>query len=76
MIYDRQIYSDFIEMDAFMTERNMTSPCTGVCTLDPLDTICIGCFRSRDEITLWRSSTDGERQLILDRAQERKTARL
>jgi len=29
------------------------SPCISVCTMDPAGAVCIGCFRTLDEIALW-----------------------
>lgn len=38
---------------------NVSSPCIGVCKLDG-DDICIGCFRSQDEIACWTQMSDRE----------------
>ena len=46
------------------------SPCVGICALDDND-VCIGCFRSGQEITLWgRLDTEGKRA-VLKSADER-----
>jgi len=58
-----------------MQESTLSSPCNGVCTLDPEDNVCIGCFRSQQEIMDWRGSSPRQRKEILNQAQERKTAR-
>jgi predicted Fe-S protein YdhL (DUF1289 family) len=48
------------------------SPCIGTCTLGP-DNVCIGCFRSAEEIAAWLSYTAQQRRAIMaglsDRAQ-------
>lgn len=48
------------------------SPCIGTCTLGP-DNLCIGCFRSAEEIGAWLSYTAQQRRAIMaglaDRAQ-------
>jgi len=58
-----------------MTDYTVKSPCNGVCTLDPADKICLGCFRTGPEIGDWRVSNDERRREILAMAEERKSAR-
>jgi len=41
------------------------SPCIGTCTLGPGD-LCVGCFRSGDEIAAWLSYTHEQRRTIMD----------
>jgi len=36
------------------------SPCIGVCALDHED-VCVGCFRSADDITEWSLYSDEEK---------------
>ena len=38
------------------------SPCVGVCSIDPKSKLCLGCFRSSDEIAIW-SKIDNKRAL-------------
>ncbi len=52
-----------------------TSPCIHLCALD-LDGICLGCFRSRDEIARWSHLSDFARAFINDTAEERRRQRL
>lgn len=40
------------------------SPCIGVCTLGP-GNICIGCFRTTDEIGHWMNYSQQDRSRIL-----------
>ncbi len=49
------------------------SPCINICSLDD-DDICIGCFRSIDEICAWREASETERREILQRAEARGQA--
>lgn len=49
------------------------SPCIRRCTLDERD-VCIGCFRSLDEILAWSKAGDAQRREILQRTQERRIA--
>ncbi len=43
------------------------SPCIDLCTLDD-DDICVGCFRSIDEICAWACATNEQRRSILQAA--------
>jgi predicted Fe-S protein YdhL (DUF1289 family) len=47
------------------------SPCIRHCCLNQEDT-CIGCFRTLQEIKAWSAATPEEKQLILERAHNRK----
>lgn len=51
--------------------NNIPSPCRQVCVRDEND-ICIGCFRSVDEIRGWWKFPDDEKQRVLDRAAQRR----
>lgn len=57
--------------------KTLNSPCVRNCCLDPND-ICLGCFRSLDEIMQWgRSETTPEQKIqtlanCAKRQQERK----
>ncbi|MFC1774523.1 DUF1289 domain-containing protein [Pseudomonadota bacterium] len=47
------------------------SPCVRNCCLDDND-ICLGCFRSLEEITSWGQSDDTQRHAIVRRARRRQ----
>jgi predicted Fe-S protein YdhL (DUF1289 family) len=32
---------------------DVPSPCTNVCTIDPVTGLCVGCLRTLDEIARW-----------------------
>jgi predicted Fe-S protein YdhL (DUF1289 family) len=49
---------------------NVSSPCVQVCRLDNRD-ICLGCRRTRDEITQWTQMTDNEKLQIVSMLAER-----
>ena len=49
------------------------SPCISVCALDEND-ICMGCYRSTEEITDWFMASDEEKYRILERVRERREA--
>ncbi|MEO7387329.1 MAG: DUF1289 domain-containing protein [Gammaproteobacteria bacterium] len=40
------------------------SPCVGICCIGS-DGLCFGCFRTRAELTAWRTATDAEKLEVL-----------
>jgi predicted Fe-S protein YdhL (DUF1289 family) len=51
------------------------SPCVRNCCLDDTD-VCIGCYRTLDEIKAWLSLPDAEKQVVLLLCQQRREAAL
>ena len=49
----------------------LSSPCIRMCCLDNND-ICLGCFRSLEEILDWSKADKATRQQILINAEQRK----
>lgn len=57
-----------------MLWRGMTmpaSPCTGVCAIDPVTTLCRGCARTLAEIAAWYRADEREKRAILARCEKR-----
>ncbi|SJM92668.1 Predicted Fe-S protein (modular protein) [Crenothrix polyspora] len=52
----------------------VASPCVGLCCLDNSD-ICVGCFRSLDEIKAWSQVDDKTRLVFIGNAKQRNEAR-
>ncbi|OYW30856.1 MAG: DUF1289 domain-containing protein [Methyloversatilis sp. 12-65-5] len=52
----------------------IASPCTGVCQIDAVSALCLGCLRSREEIACWGSTTDRNRLQILASIARREAA--
>lgn len=52
-------------------EKPIASPCVSICALD-IDDICMGCFRTGQEISYWGKMTNAERQEVLQRCKERE----
>lgn len=46
------------------------SPCIAICRLK--DDICIGCYRTGHEISIWRDSSDQIKLFILEDVKKRK----
>ncbi len=56
-----------------MTSASLQSPCIRNCCLNDND-ICVGCYRSLQEITQWSAARDEVKLIILERAKQRKQA--
>ena len=50
--------------------RPCKSPCTGHCSLNRQQ-ICVGCGRTRSEITGWRAMSEEEQKETIKRCEER-----
>ena len=53
--------------------KPISSPCISVCLLDEKD-MCVGCYRTADEITEWMECDDNIKQDILRKCAERMKA--
>ncbi|MFV0275857.1 MAG: DUF1289 domain-containing protein [Parahaliea sp.] len=53
-----------------MSGDELKSPCISVCVLDAGD-VCIGCYRSAQEITDWFMASPEQKRAILARARQR-----
>ncbi|MDR5797642.1 DUF1289 domain-containing protein [Caballeronia sp. LZ008] len=51
------------------------SPCTDVCKLDQETGLCLGCFRSREEIKTFRSMDDAAKLDLFDELLKRRAAK-
>ena len=45
----------------------MKTPCVKICKL--IDSVCIGCGRTSEQITMWSKYTDKEREIIIKEIQ-------
>ncbi len=52
-------------------DNTVPSPCLAVCQLDD-SAVCVGCFRSQDEIRDWIIATRDDKLAILERVAERR----
>ena len=47
-------------------KRNeIESPCVKICVIHPVHNICVGCFRTTDEIANWSNFTGEKRRNIM-----------
>jgi uncharacterized protein len=51
---------------------DIPSPCVKVCVMDPGRGICVGCYRTLDEIAHWGEFTPAQRHLVWARIAERR----
>lgn len=56
-----------------MTDAAVPSPCVSVCALDEND-ICVGCYRSGQEITDWFMADNERKREILALCEQRRQA--
>jgi predicted Fe-S protein YdhL (DUF1289 family) len=54
-----------------MAKGEMSSPCVRNCCLDEQD-VCLGCFRSIQEICGWSKMDQFQRKSVIETAQQRK----
>ena len=52
--------------------KPLDSPCIDICKLDPVTKLCLGCWRTLDEIARWSQMSRAERQLVLAKLPVRK----
>lgn len=50
----------------------MESPCVNICIMHPREGLCVGCYRTLDEIVAWAGMTPAERRAIMDDLAARK----
>lgn len=48
------------------------SPCTDICQFDRKTDVCVGCFRTTEEIRSWRKYTEHRRRSILSDVPRRR----
>ncbi len=58
--------------DEVWKREEIESPCIKICVLHPEAGICLGCYRTRDEIAGWARLSREERRDIMDGLPERK----
>lgn len=58
--------------DPLWRRDKVESPCINVCVLHPEAKLCLGCFRSADEITQWSRMTPQARRDVMETLPERE----
>ena len=49
-----------------LTKRSL-SPCVQICQIEPTTSVCHGCGRTLDEISVWGSMTEAEKAPVWER---------
>ncbi len=57
-----------------MAEMDVESPCISVCSMDDTSGLCLGCYRTLEEIQGWWDLENKAKQQIIDAAAERQLA--
>ncbi|MFP1644973.1 DUF1289 domain-containing protein [Pontitalea aquivivens] len=52
--------------DSLWTRPEIESPCVRLCAVHPVERICVGCFRTIEEIGRWGSMSPQTRRRIMD----------
>ncbi len=55
-------------------QNTIKSPCIHVCTLDE-DKICMGCYRSVEEIRGWFRFSEEEKKKVLENSEKRRRSK-
>jgi len=53
----------------------MMSPCTKVCRIDQRTKLCLGCYRTLDEIAAWGGMSLEDRQTVMAELDRRRLDR-
>lgn len=51
--------------DTVWKRDEIASPCVRQCAIHPQERLCVGCYRSIDEITEWSRYSDDQRAQIM-----------
>ena len=61
--------------DEVWRREAVESPCVKICVVDPTTRLCLGCFRTLDEIAGWTAMTLEARRRIMAELPTRRVAR-
>lgn len=53
---------------------HVASPCNDVCKMDDRSGLCLGCYRTLDEIATWSALDDAGRQAVVELLESRRAA--
>lgn len=51
--------------DQGWSRDEVDSPCVRICVLHPVDRVCLGCYRTIDEISRWSAMSSEERGAVI-----------
>jgi predicted Fe-S protein YdhL (DUF1289 family) len=61
-------------MHSIHPEEEIQSPCIGVCTMSESTNLCLGCYRTIDEIRHWWEMSAGQKREVLALVEQRQIA--
>jgi predicted Fe-S protein YdhL (DUF1289 family) len=61
--------------DGIWKRDEIESPCVKVCVVDPATGLCLGCFRTVDEIAGWSALTPEARRAVMAELPARRATR-
>jgi predicted Fe-S protein YdhL (DUF1289 family) len=53
------------DSDAVWRRDEVESPCVKLCVIHPEERICVGCYRTIEEIATWSRLTSAERKAVM-----------
>ena len=60
------VNADATSSSASRPPRAIATPCVQVCIVDGASGLCLGCFRTLEEIATWARKSDDERSIIME----------
>jgi len=54
--------------------KPVSSPCISVCTMDEQTQLCIGCFRTLEEVAAWEAMSNAQREAVLAQLPARRSS--
>ena len=60
-----------MDMSVVEDPNEVASPCVSICALNEND-VCVGCYRTSDELTRWWGMNNTEKLATVERAKERE----
>jgi len=52
--------------------QEIQSPCIGICAMNEVSGLCVGCFRTIEEIAQWWDMTNTQRSEVIAKLAERE----
>ena len=62
-------------MSRDLDEARVASPCVSICVIDQASGLCIGCYRTLEEIAGWIDLSTAARRAIVAELAQRKASR-
>lgn len=60
--------------DEIWARAEVESPCVKICVLHRMSGLCIGCYRTGDEIARWSTMSPDERQTLMAELPSRESS--